>query len=153
MPKIDHILSDVERLIETVKPQEAEDKLRSLLATIGDAELRTWEADLRLTIGRFLPKRRRALLATLEQRLRGGPDGEEGDWLPLRRGEVQDDPSPNVPALGEAFSDELQALSERHIYQWSTFYRDTMAAHFDGFFEVASKANDPAEVLDKSARH
>jgi hypothetical protein len=41
VPKIDQILAQVEGLVATVKPQEAEDRLRSLIQTIGDDELRS----------------------------------------------------------------------------------------------------------------
>lgn len=145
MPKFDQILTEVERLVATVKPQEAEDRLRSLIATVGDEELRRWEADVRVTIGRFLPKRRRNLLLTLEQRL-DGDVGAANDRLRLRG--TKSEPARNYEFLRAAFADELNALSQRHIYQWSTFYRDTLSAYFDRFLEAASADASPVAALD-----
>ena len=38
MPSIDEILAQIESLISSVKPLEAEDRLRSVLGTMGAAE-------------------------------------------------------------------------------------------------------------------
>ncbi len=99
------------RLITTVKPQDAEDRVRSLITTVGDEELRRWEADVRVTIGRLLPKRRQSLLLTLEQRLAGG-DVPPRDRLRVGEPEA----GPNCDALSATFEDELRKLSQRHIY-------------------------------------
>jgi hypothetical protein len=91
VPKIDQILVEVERLVDTVKPREAEERLRSLISTVGDEELRMWEADLRVTIGRFLPKRRKSLLLVLDRRL-AGPDGASSGDLKPRDQEPESEP-------------------------------------------------------------
>jgi hypothetical protein len=123
VPKIDQILADVERLVQTVKPREAEERLRSLIGTMGDEELKIWEADLRLTIGRFLPKRRKSLLLVLDRRLTGS-DGSPPATLEFR---VEEDTrGPDLERFGTVFADELRDLSEHHIFQWSTFYRDVL---------------------------
>ena len=69
MPGIDDLLRQVESLVMSAEPAEADERLRSLLTTMGPTELRVWEPDLRLTIGKFLPQRRRALTLLLDQLL------------------------------------------------------------------------------------
>ena len=146
MPTIDRILADVERLLTAVKPREAEAKLRSLLETMGDDELQTWAPDLRLTVNRFLPKRRRALLAELDRRLQKPEPGATppvSPDAPLLRGL-------KVDALAADFSSALHNLSESHIYQWSTFYRQVLSEYFDrftdAFAEIDSDAESPAAL-------
>jgi hypothetical protein len=143
VPKIDQILGDVERLVQTVKPREAEEKLRSLISTMGDEELKMWEADLRLTIDRFLPKRRKSLTLVLDRRL--ASDGASPPTLKLGSQEPKQE-SPLGP-LQMAFAEELQDLSEHHIFQWSTFYRDTLSLYFDRFLTTATDASQRDDAL------
>src|SRR5215211_4064537 len=140
MPKIERILAEVERLVDTVKPREAEERLRALIGTMGDDELRTWEADVRLTIGRFLPKRRKSLLLVLDQRL-AWPDGAPSPPRP-----AQPEPELDYDRLASAFAGDLRDLSEHHMFQWSTFYRDVLSFYFDRFLGAATNAPDQ-EVL------
>src|SRR3972149_2482029 len=69
MLTIEDTLTEVERLLATVRVQGAEDLIRSLMYTMGGQELRVWEADLRRTIDLFFHKRRRELTQALDRRL------------------------------------------------------------------------------------
>jgi hypothetical protein len=128
MSSIDDLLGQVESLNASVKPTEAEDRLRSLLATMGPAELRVWEPDLRRTIERFLPKRRRALMSLLDKLLEvkpeftKPPDSRASDMRPIVSG----------------LESELEELSAHHIFQWSTFYRDSLGQFFTRFVEASA---------------
>jgi hypothetical protein len=139
MAKVDRILADVERLVATVKPQEAEERLRSLMQTMGDDELRAWDADLRVTINRFLPKRRKSLTLILDERIRPRPPMESSP---------EPTPAVDLIALQIQFETDLQNLSERHIYQWSTFYRDTLSQYFDSFLDAARKEDTRDQALN-----
>jgi hypothetical protein len=121
MPKVDQILAEVEHLVVSVRIQEAEEKIRSLMQTMGDEELRAWDADLRLTINRFLPKRRKKLLLILDER--GGTNDSKPTVGLLG---VEEQPPFDLAVLEAEFEEDLEILSERHIYQWSTFYRATV---------------------------
>ena len=144
MPKIEQILAQVEDLLTTVKPQEAEDRLRSLIQTIGDDELRTWEPDLRITIDHFFPKRQKALSKTLDQRLLG-PDDSDSGLLKLH--EAEPEPVLDFESLRGEFADDLKDLSDHRIYQWSTFYRDTLSVYFDRFVQTAATEKARTESL------
>ena len=133
----------MEQLNANVKPVQAEERLRSLITTMGDEELRMWEADLRLTIGRFLKKRRKALSLELNQRL----DGPEAMPEPLGPPPVDSLPAADLDALSADFTDELRDLSERHIYEWSTSYRDVLSVYFDHFCEADMAAPEGVDVL------
>jgi hypothetical protein len=130
MSGIDDFLAQVDSLIVEVKPVEAEDRMRSLLTTLGPAELRVWEPDLRRTIGNFLPKRRNILSLLLDKLL-------QAPEQPSKPSE----PSVNVPRPSDVIIDELkddlQDLSEHHIFQWSTFYRDFLGDFFGKFVKEA----------------
>jgi hypothetical protein len=144
VPKIDQILAQVERLVETVKPQEAEDRLLSLIGAMGEEELRVWEADLRLTIGRFLPKRRKGLLLTLDGRL-SETNGAPGGGLNPPAADPQ--LGVDVVSLRSELEEKLRFLSDRHIYQWSTFYRDALSIFFDRFLAAAADEAAREEAL------
>ena len=99
----------VERLVDTVKPQEAEERLRALIAMMGDEELRQWEADIRLTIGRFLPKRLKVLTLVLDRRLSTGNEAateaqpvvrrRRRRRMVLTRAELRSSRSPRSPSI------------------------------------------------------
>jgi hypothetical protein len=146
MSEIDNLLEEVEQLIINAKPREAEERVRSLLSTIGDTELRIWEVDLRRTINRFLPKRRRALTAALDQRLGKAAAASEDDAVPPPHTDI------DLQQLAEVFAADLEELSEHHIFQWSTFYRDRLSSFFDQFFDGARHAGEVSAVLTM-ARH
>lgn len=64
---------------------------------------------------------------------------------------------PTVPPLNAAEVDErfaefenvLQVLSERHIYQWSTFYRDWLTDDFDWLLTAMERYRRPSELLER----
>lgn len=146
MAKVDHILAEVEHLVVTVRLQEAEEKLRSLMQTMGDEELRTWDADLRMTIGHFLPKRRKRLLVILDERVRNG-SGKPAVTL-LRAKEEPEPVQVDLTDLQVEFQEDLDILSDRHIYQWSTFYRDTLSQYFETFLDAARPEEQRDAALD-----
>lgn len=130
MSEIQDVLDKVDRLNRTVKPREAEEILRALLETIGPAELRVWEKDLTETIGRFMPKRRKALM----QRMRELNASEGVAPTSTPSGGPESPPRaftatgpPKVPVELRAI---LDGLSKYHIFQWATFYRDDLGSYF-----------------------
>lgn len=80
MAALDNELAEIERLLRNVRVSEAEQRLRGLLVSMGAEQLRAWEKELRSLIDQFLPKRRRALTAGLDEGLQqsmGAPDRAE----------------------------------------------------------------------------
>jgi len=129
MTSVEDLLANIEGLLERVRVQEAEDRLRSLLYTIGRDELSLWEYDIRRTIDQFLPKRRKALLAELRKRSNN----------PESNAALQEVSSATVVrSLQDDFERQLEDLSARHIFQWSTFYRETLLDFYNRFSAAAS---------------
>jgi hypothetical protein len=133
MAELDALLAEIERQIDAVQVAAAQEQMTHLLKTIGDQELTIWEVDLRRTINHFLPKRRKALMALLERRLQGSPALEAAHQAVGSHAELDD--------LIAALQSELANLSSLHIFQWSTFYRDSLSTLFDQFFD-ACRVND-----------
>jgi hypothetical protein len=139
--EISDVLSEIDRL--TALPTEienAEERLSSLIATIGDNELAVWGKDIRLTIDHFLPKRRRRLNAILDRRL-SPRSGDQDDV-----GTSQNTTEIDVAQLTIGLRETLAELSQYHLFQWSTFYRDALFTYFQRFFEATNKAADPDQI-------
>jgi len=134
MSDIDALLSQVESLIISVKPAEAEERLRSLVTTMGTAELRAWEPELRLVLSKFLPKRRRALTELLDASLKG-------QGLSQRLAEPDVELSAEMTAMVKKLGDDLAYLYNHHIFQWGTFYRDYLEPYYTLFMEAS---DDPS---------
>lgn len=143
MPHLDDALTRIERLIREVKPQEAEDRLRALITTIGDDELTTWAPDLRRTIQAFLPKRRRDLASLLADRLGEGVVSSSEQVAPLTE--------TDIARLRTALTDHLHDLSAGHIFQWSTYYREWLAQMF-GLFVANAGAREARPALSGAMR-
>src|SRR4051794_33246394 len=122
MPDLDGVLADIESKIETVQLQAAEDQVRDLLRTLGNEELRVWAVDIQRTIDHFFPKRRRALSAVLQGRLAPTLDAPD-HALAGAQAPMED----LLASLGPT----LAVLSNQHIFQWNTHYRDALSTFFE----------------------
>ena len=138
MAKIDWELEQIEELIRRVKVSEAEERMRALLFQFGRDELGVWEPDLRRTIAEFHPKRRRKLVDELDSLL--ATDHEILVTAPLATDLTPDD-------LRQRIESDLADLSERHIFQWSTFYRDAIDLWWPDLMNLA-RSGDGVEALD-----
>jgi hypothetical protein len=131
VPDIDDILGQVAQ-ISVAQPVDAQNRMQSLLSTMGPAELRVWEPDLRNTINTFLPKRRRELTDLLEQLLRARDQQRVGTNGPHRM---------TAAATRELIQElelDLQDLSDKHIFQWPTFYWDYLGRFFEEFIDKSA---------------
>jgi hypothetical protein len=120
MADLEALLIEIEQLIPG-EPAQAEGRLRALIATLGVEELRSWQVDLQRTIDQFYPKRQRALSGVLEARVRSleeAPASVAGAHADLDE-------------LTGPLVDALRVLSDQHIFQWSTFYHDSLYEFFD----------------------
>lgn len=135
MADLEALLTEIESLIPGV-PSDAEERLRALIATLGIEELRSWEVDLQHTIEQFYPKRRKALTGVLEARIRSF------EATPLAVTGAHAD----LDELIGPLVDTLRSLSDQHIFQWSTFYHDSLYEFFD--LIVDSVAASPGTTAD-----
>jgi hypothetical protein len=114
-------LKEIKSLLDSARPNDAEQRLRSLLARMDDGRLRSHANDVRAVIDAFLPKRRKELLAVLNQR-----------ESVITTGAIPTNPGDGLVVSGrwESFQKDLAAclndLSDRHIFQWATSYRDAV---------------------------
>lgn len=148
MSDIAEILQQIELLLQAVRPGDAENRLRSLLDTMGREELRVWEPDFRATIEKFLPKRRRNLNDLVDQLLTTSP-------LQVKDKAPTDSDAKVMPLLDDLDS-RLRELSDHHIFQWSTFYRDSLAEFFTDFIALSNATLLPDAsqyVKELFARH
>ena len=56
--------------------------------------------------------------------------------------------SSELTYMNDKFSADLDTLSKGHIFQWATFYRDTLSEYFDGFLEYLYSAERPNPLLN-----
>ncbi|MFC5005403.1 hypothetical protein ACFPIJ_47175 [Dactylosporangium cerinum] len=171
------------------QPEPAEERITRLLDSIQQKQLKVLESSFRDAIEEFLPKRRRRLVGHLEKKLVApkpapppGPAKLPNPATAFRRIAV-DSSGPPVPAVRWAkrpvtqaevddrmadLEEALDELSEKHIFQWQTLYRDWLSEDFDWFLDalasyvrypqVLEKIHDAlaahsAEIFEKGRRH
>jgi hypothetical protein len=54
---------------------------------------------------------------------------------------------PDIAYLGARFTSALDDLSDMHIFQWATFYRDVLSDYFEGFLDYLRTADKPNSLL------
>lgn len=133
MTSADDILDEVDQLLSAVKPDEAEGALALLIGQLGPDELRVWEADLRKSIEAFLPKRRRRLTEMLTAAL------STSQLPPVAAKGTASAISADMRGVLDHFRNDLADLSDYHIFQWSTWYRDSFAQFSDDFLEATHR--------------
>ncbi|XRQ08864.1 hypothetical protein ACN3XK_72335 [Actinomadura welshii] len=164
MPAIDDVLSTVGELVRTVRLDEAQAKLTELIENMPPAELRDNENRLRMSIEGFLPKRRRALTGQLEGRMKA--PAAPARLAPSPGRAAAPSPPPDVAnrsAEGRTiravndklaeFANSLSLLSQHHIFQWSTHYRQQMSRYFNWFFGVSDSVTLGRDVGQLLSRH
>lgn len=128
-------LAEVEAFLNRNLAAQAMDALMALLRTLPYEDLSLARPDIEGLIQRFLPKRRRDLLNALDRRFRGGsvdasvahaPSSTHNTAGTRERGAGQPLLAHDPAARGLDYSVRLNALRDRHIFQWSTAYRETI---------------------------
>lgn len=141
---------------------EPERQLMALMSQMGPATLSEWRSDIERIIREFQKKRR----GRLRQRLHDGIEGiSEPELDGVNSNKVAESlsiaPESALPITSDLlaeFRDELDFLRVRHIFQWSTFYRDCLNSNFDRFLDAmdfsseSSGVNDVAELLADHTR-
>ena len=119
--------------------------LRRLIGEMGQETLIEWRPTLEPVIERFFRKRRRGLQELLDARVSGRP-------LEVRERAL----APTYPDAAltpdqardreKRLRSDLCELSERHIFQWATSYRDCLFRHLE-LFLVQNEANPEGQGL------
>lgn len=142
MAKITNTLAQVEKLLTQAQVQPAEDLLKGLLYSMGDQEARIWEPEIRKTIERFYHKRRKQLLIELEEKI-----GAKVTSPAAARGRPRD-----LEPLEKDLAGCFARLSARHIFQWSTYYRDSLGPFFEQLLEAASVPESLEKTVEMGRR-
>ena len=150
MPTIEASLTEIQSRLDGAERDWPEQRLTELMEQMGPAELSDWRADIETLIDKFHKKRRRNLLKIYSARVgASGAAPIQGPAAPV----VQIGPESD---LVRDFERTLQELREHHIFQWSTFYRDGLARHFEEFVTTWRNVapDDPGHALmDPLAEH
>src|SRR5438046_2572578 len=135
MATIEDQLAGIEQLLAKGHAKEPQVLLRQLLSEMGPTEVAEWRVDLQRLIDRFHPKRR----GELSNELRNALESRTSKATPKR---LTPRPEFDLSILEEQLRTDLRDLSLRHIFQWSTFYRDYLTEHFDQLLSAA-RAGQP----------
>ena len=132
MGTIEATLTDIKDRMARAQRELPERLLTELMEQAGPAVLSEWRTDIMDLVDQFQKKRRRRLLEVYRART-GAVDG--GADIDAER------PAESYVAIGPdsdlviAFRRALDQLRQRHIFQWSTFYRDCLTTHLGLFFD------------------
>jgi hypothetical protein len=166
---INDILVRVDDLNRNVKPAQAQAELGQLIDALSIAELRHHETRLRESIGRFLPKRHKALMEKFARRIdelsaaskvgiadAGGVRRVPAAVRPASLSLGEDQNARSTRAINDKFlefTNSLSLLSQHHIFQWSTHYRYQLSKYFDWFFGVMDRAAMWKEIEQRLSFH
>jgi hypothetical protein len=148
-------LEEIQRLQNSFKAVEAEQRMRRLLDDLIQEHLIAAEAEIRTVVGTFLPKRKRALTETLERKLAGPTLRDEA--RPIHPVKTELSPAArraheqHSRTLCQEIKSRLDELRDRYIFQWSTWYRDLVSDVFDETLPHLLACPDD-EVLENSLR-
>ena len=148
VPKIETVLEQVEDLIRSVQPVEAQERLANLLRAMGPAELQVYKPELEATIALFFKKRRRELAQLMQECLAGPGEQALGDTLAARRAQRQPDQQVTASSRRDTtveLVEVLQYLSDHRIFEWSTSYREQLGSLFQ---RLVDGDVSPAEAVE-----
>ena len=129
MSTIEASLTEIRSRLDGGERDWPEQRLAELIEQMGPAELADWGADIEMLVDKFYKKRRRNLLEIYSARV-GGTGKTTTETREPAVSYVGIGPE---SALVRDFEHTLQDLRDHHIFQWSTFYRDGLARHFEKF--------------------
>ena len=154
MSTIEERLTEIGHSLAKGEADRPERSLEALIQQMGSAELSEWRQEIEDLIQRFFPKRRRNLSRILESKTGNGDAAKRLDGnTPSTKSTPREPTWTHTPALDptlpEDFRRALDALRERHIFQWSTFYRDCLAEFLGRFLDEMSRVppNDGGRSL------
>ena len=125
-------LTEIEARLAIGHGKEPEMMLRRLIEQMGRQSLTDWRPTLDPVIARFQPKRRKRLLEFLDARISGRAT-QVAEPAPTTAYPEAPPTAERAHAWEARFRGDLRELSERHIFQWATSYRDCLFRHFDRF--------------------
>lgn len=148
---IESVLAEVEELISRRRVNAAFDNLLSLFQQCSQVDLKRLQDPITEIINRFMHKKRRELGEAFRSRIEG--DTPE----PLDSSSESRDNSAKLQRFIDSLRNRFDELSEWHIFQWSTYYKDELRAIMAEMVELlrsGSNADDAfAQVGIATERH
>lgn len=137
-------LKNVEDLLTIGHGEKPQLLLTELIRQMSAAALSQWRADLLRTIDKFQPKRRQQLLQLLDQKTTAASSLAHDEQTTHASSLVHKSASTSYQisaaqtgssylSAEDAFQQELATLSEKHIFQWSSYYDPCLTRHFDNY--------------------
>ena len=139
-------LTKIEAQLAMGHAEQPEMMLQRLIRLMGQQSLTEWRPTLEPVIERFQPKQRRRLLELLDARISGRATQVRERALATAYPEAALT-AEQASAPEEQFRDDLRELSEKHIFQWATSYRDCLFRHFDLFLAQSEVTVDDRGLL------
>jgi hypothetical protein len=137
------MLAEVDAHLNRNEAAAAMERLATLIGSMPKQDLELARPDIEQLLSRFFPKRRRVLEQLLQARL-GRPPQSDSHRYPMtepvtrtERGAAAGQVSaPTAEAKRAEYSERLNTLRDRHIFQWSTAYRDTVTYVFKDLLQL-----------------
>ena len=153
MSTIEKRLTEIGHMLAQGLGDDPERKLEALIGEMDSDQLSEWRPEIEESIGKFWPKRRKNLSEILERKTakvdpRKASDRKDLSTPSTRRTPARTRVAEPDPDLATDFRRALDELRERHIFQWSTFYRDCLAEHLPRFLREMDRA--PSGVAARS---
>ncbi len=154
MSTIEQRITEIQHWLAKGEAERPERALEELIRQMGSADLSEWRREIQDSIQQFRPKRRRNLSRILESKAGGGdsarvPDSDAPSTKPTQQAPARASASAPDPEFAADFRRALDALRQRHIFQWSTFYRDCLSEYFGRFLDEVRRvpAHDSGRSL------
>ena len=140
MSTIEQRITEIRHWLAKGEAERPERALEELIRQMGSAELSEWRPEIQDSIQQFRPKRRRNLSRILESKAGGGdsarvPDRDAPSTKSTSKAPARTHAPAPDPEFAADFRRALDALRQRHIFQWSTFYRDCLSEYFGRFLD------------------
>ncbi|WP_426810446.1 hypothetical protein ABOC32_06350 [Pseudomonas sp. WOUb67] len=143
-------LAAVNAKIDSIAMAEAESLLARLICNISFEELAIVAPELREAIDRFLPKRKRKLQKLLGDCLKTPASNDsqpQRSTTPLV--ELEQKSEQGAEQELENYKLRLNKLETSHIFQWATYYRDTVGFIYKDIYDNLERADDWSSTLGK----
>lgn len=144
-------LSEIAAHIDANRVQAASDAMASLFRSQPVESLELLAPELREQIGRLLPRRKRDLGAMLDDAL---SRTSRPPVQVVKAGEVVARPQPSRPIQSsiERYRSRLADLGRFHIFQWATYYRETVLYLFKDLQDELRGREEWQPMLDEVSR-
>ena len=153
MPTIEDQLTQIAHKMARGEREAPRRDLEDLIAQMSADQLSDWRQDIMKLVGQFQRKKRRDLSGVIDNKL-----NDSETWSsPSNKGvpsatEVSEHHGRTLdPSLTLQFRNALAELGDRHIFQWSTFYRDCLAKYLVLFLDQLKHVSpdDPCRGLSE----